>query len=95
MIGHIVERFVTHLFASAGCVLLAFMVLHAFRSSAWIPDQTRELLTVAALVVFGVIALREPYDVGRGGTVTKSIWDFASWALGCLLSCAGIWRIIG
>ncbi len=85
--SEIAERFLIHLFSSAGAVLLAFTVLHALaRATSRLPAERRPLLPISAPSVFAGSTLREARDVARGRSLTKAIWDYASWALGCALS---------
>jgi len=92
--GEIAERFLIHLFASTGAVLAAFAVLRALaRVTGRLPSERLPLLLISALTVFAVSALREARDVARGQSLTKAIWDHASWALGCALAAWGLARI--
>jgi hypothetical protein len=93
-VSEIAERFLIHLSASAGAVLAAFTVLRALaRVTSWLPSERLPLLLISALTVFAASALREARDVARGQSLTKAIWDHASWALGCALAAWGMARI--
>jgi len=63
------------------------------RVSGRLPSERLPLLLLSALTVFAVSALREARDVARGQSLTKAIWDHASWALGCAPSAHVISRI--
>jgi len=93
-VSEIAERFLIHLSASAGAVLATFTVLRALaRVTSWLPSERLPLLLVSALTVFAASALREARDVARGQSLTKAIWDHASWALGCALSAWAVSKV--
>jgi len=93
-VSEIAERFLIHLSASAGAVLATFTVLRALaRAISWLPSERLPLLLISALTVFAASALLEARDVARGQSLTKAIWDHASWALGCALSACGMGEI--
>ena len=84
----IASRFVIHLFASGGVILLVYFILTLPRW-IWVPEQSAQLVSLAALFVFAFSTLREAYDVKRGQSLKKAILDYASWALGCV-----VWGLI-
>lgn len=93
---HIADRFLIHFFSSAGIVLAATFALGVAQRRLrwpWLPRFVQGQIILSAVLVFAVVVLREPYDVSRGDSLTKSICDFLSWAGGCGVSAWGLWRL--
>ncbi len=92
LLGHILERFVIHFFASTSLVVgVYFLILFLMRR---FKDYTQFLpLAMAALVVFAFASLREAVDVSNGQPLVKAFTDYASWLLGCGASAWGIYRL--
>jgi hypothetical protein len=96
--GHIIDRFIIHFFASTGVVLALTYALGCLARRTrwpWLPRFARSQVMVAALVVYAASTLREAYDVSQGQTLTKAIFDYVSWAGGCGCSAWGLWRLTG
>lgn len=91
---HILDRFAVHFFASMSLVLLAFFAVRHFTPKArgWLPDEWKEQLALAGLLVFAFSTLREAWDVAHGQTLLKAFTDYASWLLGCGGSVWGLYR---
>ena len=92
--GHIVERFLIHLFSDPGIVLaVSFFLRFAKKKKnySWLPTGTRATLIWAALVVAIVVAGREAIDISNNGWVVKSYIDWFSHACGLGL---GTWGLI-
>lgn len=92
---HILDRAAIHFFASSGLVLLSLFVLRFVQRKKawpWLPVMLQAQLVLVGVAVFGLSALREAYDVAQGGSLLKSIADYASWAAGCVASVWGLWR---
>jgi hypothetical protein len=97
LITHIIERFFIHLFASTFLTLAVFFVLRALvrrfnRLGSWISYHRGHLMTNAALVVFALATLREPFDVSAGQVWYKAIADQISWFIGPIVSVWGLHR---
>jgi hypothetical protein len=97
MIGHILERALLHFVSSTFLVIASFIALRYWyrtnrKAALWLGTE-RASLVIAALGVFAIAALREPYDVWAGGPVVKSYTDFFSWFTGCAVSAWGVYRL--
>lgn len=95
MIGHVIERFVIHLFSSYGLVCGVWFCLSIVRKRAprWLPDGWLALLVISALFVALCGFVREPWDATQvGDPWWKSYTDFASWIIGSALACFGQYR---
>jgi hypothetical protein len=97
MILHIAERFVIHFLCSGILVVaVSYALRHWTRNNAkartWIAPERERLLVISALIVAGIAAWREPFDVSAGGSVIKSVCDFASWYLGAGVSAWALYR---
>jgi len=82
---HIAARFVEHFAAATALVLWGFMGLRTLTRrtrSEWLSGEWKHTLLLAGLTVFAFAALREAYDVHNGQTLTKAVFDYASWFLG-------------
>jgi putative effector of murein hydrolase len=95
---HILERFLIH-FASSTCLTLVFFFALRYwvrtnsKVANWISGRKNHLLVVAALAVFALLPLREPFDVYFGTQVWyKAIFDQISWFLGPAVSVFGLYR---
>ena len=92
---HILDRFVIHFFASMSLVMLMFFALRVTSrklKSFWLPDNWKQHLLFAAIVVFTFATLREPRDVANGQSVAKAVTDYVSWLAGCGVSAWGLYR---
>lgn len=72
---HIFDRTMIHLFSAGGVLLAALYAVQRFASNP--PDDW-----AVALVCFTGISLREGWDIKNGNPFTKSVIDWASWAVG-------------
>ena len=96
---HILERFFIHFTASAFFVLAFFYALRYWlqrnaKVGVWLSCRNSHLLVTAALLVFALFTLREPWDVYAGNnSFTKSCFDQASWFIGAAVSAWGIYRV--
>lgn len=95
LVGHIINRFLTHFTSAYGltCGVWWGLVLLRKYASKWLPDSWLALLITAASIVCLTVFMREPYDVA----VVKDWWgksyfDFASWLLGSGISVWGQYR---
>lgn len=96
--AHIIERFFIH-FAASTFLCLAFFfalrywVTHTSKVGNWLSSRKEHLLVVAALCVFALLPVREPWDVyAQNNTVLKSYFDVLSWFLGPAISVWGLYR---
>lgn len=99
MIGHIVERFIIHMFSAMGLVVGVFFGLQSLnrrqKMNGWMPSNIGGRLVLAGLLVFGVTAMREAYDVAVGGQpLIKAFTDYASWLIGLTLGVWAAYRLI-
>jgi hypothetical protein len=97
MIGHIAERFAIHFASSAlllGCVYFAlrYWLRRNAKVGRWLSTRKNHLLVVSGLLVAGIAAWREPFDVAAGGSVVKSVFDFISWYSGSAVSAWALYR---
>lgn len=94
---HILERFLIHFFAASSLVLAVWFALKWWTSkntkvANWISPYSNHLLVTSALIVWALSTLREPFDLSTGQTLTKAVFDFSSWLLGCGVSVLGLYR---
>lgn len=97
MLGHIVERFIIHLFSAMGLVVgtfFAFQSIHRRLKSSWLPSNIGGRLLLSGLLVFGITAMREAYDVANGQPLVKAFTDYASWLIGLGLGIWATYRLI-
>lgn len=97
MIGHIIERFIIHLFSAMGLVVGTFFAiqsLHRRYAKGWLPSNVGGRLLLAGFLVFGLTATREAVDVARGQVLVKAFTDYASWAIGLGLGIWATYRLI-
>ena len=84
MIGHIIERFIVHLFSGALVVLAAlwgFWIIE--RKVKWFPELKGWMFYIfPSLTAFILISFREVWDVANGGPVVKSVIDWIGWLAG-------------
>jgi len=97
---HMIERALIHFFASCSLTLIVYFALRFWSTSNkkvsdWVGTSNRHLLLLAALLVFALAELREPFDVASGQTVAKAVTDFISWFAGCAVSAWGLYRFGG
>lgn len=97
LLGHILERGLLHFVSSTFLVVASFFALRFWyrtnaKASAWLGTE-RAMLIIAALGVWALSTLREPYDVWNGGPAIKSYTDFFSWFAGCAVSAWGVYRL--
>lgn len=93
---HILDRFLIHFFSAPGLILgltFGLGVLERRARWSWLPHSLLATSIWAAGIIFACSALREAYDVSQGGTLTKSIFDYISWAGGCGLTPWAIYRL--
>lgn len=97
MIAHILERFIIHLFSAMGLVVGTFFglqSLHRRLKSSWLPANIGGRLLLAGLLVFGLTAMREAWDVANGQPLVKAFTDYASWLIGLGLGIWATYRLI-
>lgn len=98
MIGHIVERFIIHMFSAMGLVVGVFFGLQSLnrrqKMNGWMPSNIGGRLVLSGLLVFGVTAMREAWDVHNGQSVIKAFTDYASWGIGLALGIWATYRLI-
>lgn len=84
------QRFYLH-FASA---FLVFALGAAFAMFLVHSHPTFAALLLAALIVFAVAAPREAYDVSKGQSLRKAVFDYCSWGLGAASAAMLSWLLI-
>lgn len=98
MIEHIVERSIIHLFSAMGAVVCAFFALQTLYrrldNNSWLPSNIGGRLLLAGLIVFGITAMREAWDVANGQPLIKAFTDYASWLVGLGLGIWATYRLI-
>jgi hypothetical protein len=96
---HIIERFFIHMLASTALTLifyylLSFWVKKNRKVRRFLSNDPIHVITSAAILVFALFTLREPYDVFFGTQVWyKAITDQISWLVGSGLSIYGLYRL--
>lgn len=82
--GHVLDRFVIHVFSAGGVSLLVLWLAARFVPPELLPGWT--FYGVPLGVAFTCISFREIWDVRNGNPMTKSVCDFVSWIAGFGLS---------
>lgn len=95
--GHILERFLIHFVASTFVTLAVFYLLRYWgmrncKVGQFISGRKSHLLVTAALIVFALAPLREPFDIAAGQVWYKAVTDQISWMLGAAVSAWGLYR---
>ena len=95
MIGHVIERFIIHIFSGASVVLIAlwgFWIIE--RKIKWFPELRGWMFYIfPSLIAFTFISFREVFDVANGGPVIKSLTDWTSWLIGLVFAVYTIYRL--
>lgn len=98
MIGHIVERFLIHLFSAMGLVVGVFFGLQSLhrrqKMNGWLPSNIGGRLVFSGLVVFLIASMREVFDLHSGQPYVKVFTDWASWLIGLALGIWATYRLI-
>lgn len=98
MLEYILDRSITHIFASTLLVSVVFFILQSWYRRryfyGWVPNNVKERLVLSGLFVFGGAAAREVIDVYRGQPLIKAFTDHLSWLVGILISLWCIYRLI-
>lgn len=97
MIGHIIERNLTHLFWDPGFVLgLTFVIRLIARKTKWRWMPRTPILTViyAGVLTIPATLAREPWDIHAGGWWGKSYFDIGSHLVYIPLGCWALYRLI-
>lgn len=97
MVLHIIERGLIHLFSAMGLVVgtfFALQTLHRRLKNSWLPTNIGGRLLLSGLLVFGITAMREAWDVANGQPLVKAFTDYASWLIGLALGIWATYRLI-
>lgn len=86
-IGHVIDRFIIHLFSATGVYLVAYFVTQ-WAGRKW-PDWYDRVLP--AVVIIGFLGWNELSNVQGGQPYFKAFTDLASWVLGFAL---GLWGLV-
>jgi hypothetical protein len=97
---HILERAGLHFICSFALVMASFFALkfwatHNRKVWKWFSTPELVFLMVAALSVWSLSTLREPYDVANKQPLVKAFTDFGSWFIGCATAAWGLYRFRG
>ena len=89
-IGHVLQRFVLHLFTFAGIYLAVDYGVEYARRKA--PTWTEQILPAVLIVAF--IGWNEVGDLQAGQPYFKVFTDLASWIVGAILTIWGLRRFV-
>lgn len=89
MITHILTRAAIHIFSGGTAYLIAYFTCRFCerKFKRWWP------LVYPAIMAFGLIGLREAFDVDSGDPLIKSVVDWLSWCVGLGLAVWGVYRV--
>lgn len=79
---NIADRWFIHFFSSSMLFLLVFVFLVVPLTGH--PGAGPKALAV--IIAWAIVALREVFDVWRGGPFVKSMWDWSGWGAGILFT---------